>query len=101
MGGAWSRDGVIVFGSGARKGLFRIAAAGGAVFPLTTPARTTSFGSLASMRFFSSCTGIRDSPRSNPLYFCPAMAGAASKTVAATENTALPALITFLPRPAV
>ena len=36
VGGAWNRDGEIVFAPGNRTGLYRISAAGGEVIPVTT-----------------------------------------------------------------
>jgi eukaryotic-like serine/threonine-protein kinase len=46
-GGTWSRDGVIVFGTGATRLLYRVSAAGGDVAPLTERQKALTFGRLA------------------------------------------------------
>ena len=46
-GGTWSRDGVIVFGTGATRLLYRVSAAGGEVVPLTKREKAGSIGQLA------------------------------------------------------
>jgi Tol biopolymer transport system component len=46
-GGTWSRDGVIVFGTGATRLLYRVSAGGGEVVPLTKREKTVTSGRLA------------------------------------------------------
>jgi len=46
-GGTWSRDGVIVFGTGATRLLYRVSAAGGEAVPLTKREKTVTIGRLA------------------------------------------------------
>jgi len=46
-GGTWSRDGVIVFGTGATRLLYRVSAAGGEVVPLTKREKAVTVGRLA------------------------------------------------------
>jgi Tol biopolymer transport system component len=43
-GGTWSRDGVILFGTGATRVLYRVSAAGGEVAPLMKRETTTGYG---------------------------------------------------------
>src|SRR6202171_5556765 len=45
-GGTWSRDGVIVFGTGATRLLYRVSAAGGEAVPLTKREKTVTIGRL-------------------------------------------------------
>jgi Tol biopolymer transport system component len=45
-GGTWSRDGVIVFGTGATRLLYRVSAAGGEVVPLTKREKAVTIGRL-------------------------------------------------------
>jgi serine/threonine protein kinase len=46
-GGTWSRDGVIVFGTGATRLLYRVSAGGGEVVPLTKREKAVTSGRLA------------------------------------------------------
>ena len=46
-GGTWSRDGVVVFGTGATRLLYRVSAAGGEVVPLTKREKAATIGRLA------------------------------------------------------
>jgi eukaryotic-like serine/threonine-protein kinase len=46
-GGTWSRDDVIVFGTGATRLLYRVSAAGGQVLPLTKREKAATIGQLA------------------------------------------------------
>jgi Tol biopolymer transport system component len=46
-GGTWSRNGVIVFGTGATRLLYRVSAAGGEVVPLTKREKAVTSGRLA------------------------------------------------------